>query len=78
MQTALPCSGTPQAIPQPPQSAGSEAVSTQAPPQFVVPLGQEVVQVPPAQTWFVPQAWPQPPQFLGSEARSTQDEPHLT
>jgi hypothetical protein len=49
-----------------PQLAGSALSSTQAPPQFVVPLGQFRVQVLPLQTSPLLQACPQAPQFAGS------------
>jgi hypothetical protein len=53
-------------VPQAPQCAGFELVSTHWPPQFVVPPVQFSVHTPLAQTWPEPQVVPQPPQLFGS------------
>ena len=49
-QVALPLATPGQAVPQPWQWAGSEAVSTQEPPQLVLPLGQSLRHLPLEQT----------------------------
>jgi len=63
-----------QAIPQPPQLFESVFVSTQAPVQFVVPVGHVVVQVI-EQTCIAVHIVPHPLQFCGSVLVSTQTPP---
>jgi hypothetical protein len=58
-------------VPQPPQFAGSDDVSTHDEPQLVAPAVQPE-QVPLAQATRDGQAVPQPPQLAGSDVVSTQ------
>jgi hypothetical protein len=64
-------------MPQPPQFAGSIDVSTQAPPQSVVPPPQFVAQAEFEQTWPLGQMMPHMPQLLESIVVSTQAVPHF-
>jgi hypothetical protein len=64
-----------QAFPQAPQFAGLVAVSTQVPPQSVVPVGQP--QAPPMQTLPPLQVVPQAPQLALSDLVSTHEPPQL-
>ena len=61
-----------QAVPQPPQSAGFDVVSTQDPAQSVSPDGQVSAHLPAPQTWPVGQAVAQAPQLAGSLPVSVQ------
>src|SRR5579884_1180626 len=65
-----------QALPQPPQLAGSVAVLTQVPPQAASPCWAQdgAVQAPPLQTPLA-QPLPHAPQFAGSLARLAQTFP---
>jgi len=71
VQVAVPFGGAEQAFPQEPQFDTSLVVSTQFPPQLVVPVGQVTTQVPFEQTWFVPHLTPQYPQLSLSVRRLT-------
>jgi len=71
VQAGVPFGGAEQAFAQEPQFAGSLVVLTQEPLQLVVPEGQEVVQVPPAQTSLAPHTLVQLPQWLLSLWRLT-------
>lgn len=75
-QVARPLATPAQAVWQFWQCAGSLPVSTQEPPQFVVPLGHSVTHLPPAQACSVAQGLSQPPQLAGLTLVSTQAEPH--
>lgn len=75
-QVALPLGTPAQAVSQLLQCEGSLAVSTHAPPQFVVPLGQSVTHLPSEHAWPVAHGLPQPPQLAGLLLMSTQAEPH--
>jgi len=50
----IPFAGAPQTVAQEPQFAVSLCTFTHEPWQFVVPEGHDVVQAPPAHTWFEP------------------------
>ena len=63
LQLGAPFAGASHTLPQTPQFDVSVCAVTQEPSQFVVPDGQDVVQAPPAHTWFAPHALPQPPQL---------------
>src|SRR3954462_8748178 len=63
VQVALPLATPGQALSQVWQWAASLAVSTQEPPQFVVPLGQSVTHLPPAHAWLPEHGLSQPPQL---------------
>lgn len=60
------------ATPHPPQLRSLVRVSTHAPAQAVVPVGQVTPQVPPLQTWLVMQRAPQAPQLAALVRMSTQ------
>ena len=62
---------------QPPQLAGSLAVSTQLLPQAVVPAPQVGTQTPPEQRLPAGHTFPQAPQSSGSSLRSVQAPPQL-
>ena len=64
------------AVPQSRQCAGSLAVSTQAPPQLVEPLGQSLTHLPSEQAWSVAHGLSQPPQLAGLVLMLTQAVPH--
>ncbi len=68
--------GAAQTVPQPPQFEVSPETTTQLPLQFVVPIGHDIVQEPPAQTSFVPQAFPHVPQLFLSLCVLTHALPH--
>jgi hypothetical protein len=70
VHTAAPCCGAGHAFSQLPQWAAEVAVSTHAPLQFRVPLGQESVQCPAEQTLPAAHAVLQSPQWAGSLLRS--------
>ncbi len=53
-----------QTTPQPPQLRSLERVSTQAPPQAVLPAGHVTPQTPPEQSWLVMQVVPHAPQLV--------------
>lgn len=71
MQSGVPPSGALQRLPQPLQFCRSALVSTQEPPQLVVPLGQLVMHAPPEQTASALQGLPQAPQLALSLLMST-------
>lgn len=75
-QVGAPFATDGQAVSQLVQWAGSVAVSTQEPPQFVVPLGQSLTHLPAAQAWSAAHGLSQPPQFAGLTLVSTQAVPH--
>jgi hypothetical protein len=58
------------------QLSGSEPVSMHWPEQFSVPVGQELVQVPPQQANPSAHACPQIPQLRGLEDVLTHSPPH--
>jgi len=67
-----------QGMPQPPQLAALVVVSTQAPAQATVPVGQLEVQVEATQKGLsVPHTMPQPLQFVALEVVSVQTPLHL-
>lgn len=76
VQVGVPLEGAVQTVPQPPQFEVSLATTTQLPLQFVVPIGQDIVHEPPAQTSFVPQVFPQVPQSSLSLCVLTHALPH--
>jgi len=71
VQVASPFSGIGQAMPQSPQWVGELLVSTQAPPQFVLPLAQLALQVPSEQTCPASHFVSHEPQRVGSFETST-------
>ncbi len=75
-QVAEPFATDGQALSQLVQCAGSIVVSTQAPPQFVVPPGQPLTHLPTEQASVAPHGLSQPPQLAGLVLVSTQAEPH--
>ncbi len=75
-QVAEPLTTAGQALLQVVQWAGSLAVSTQDPPQFVVPPGQPLTHLPFEQASVAPHGLSQPPQLAGLVLVSTQAEPH--
>ncbi len=64
-------------VPQTPQFEVSVFTLAQELAQFCVPVGQLVVHLLAAQTWFAPQAMPHAPQLLGSVSVRTHAPPHL-
>jgi hypothetical protein len=75
-QLAEPFGTDGQAVSQLWQWAGSLAVSTHEPPQFVVPAGQLLVHLPSLHASLVAHGLSQPPQLAGLLLVSTQAEPH--
>lgn len=71
-QVAVPFSGMGQAMPQSPQWVGELLVSTQAPPQFVLPGAQLLVQLPAEQTCPASHLVSHDPQRVGVFETSTQ------
>src|SRR5579863_1098867 len=65
-------------MPQPPQFAALDCVSTHAPPQLWVPPVQTTVQVPARQAspLETAQAWPHVPQLVGSVCGLVHAAPH--
>jgi hypothetical protein len=75
-QVAEPFATDGQALSQLVQCAGSIVVSTQDPPQFVVPPGQPLTHLPLEQASVAPHGLSQPPQSEGLVLVSTQAVPH--
>jgi len=73
---AVHVSPLPHTVPQTPQFVGSVVVSTQAPPQSVVPPTQFAPQLPLEHTWPPGQMVPHMPQLLESICVLTQAVPH--
>jgi hypothetical protein len=76
LQVALPLATPAQAVSQLWQWAGSLAVSTQAPPQLVVPFGQFATHLPLEQASSAAQGLSHPPQLPWLLLVSMQADPH--
>lgn len=75
-QVGEPLATVGHAVSQSWQCAGSVVVSTQAPPQLVVPPGQLLTHLPSEQAWSVAHGLSQPPQLAGLVLMLTQAVPH--